>query len=338
MGLSYAEVERVLESAVASLFKADPSVQSVGIGRHGGGYGIRVVKNIAKILPIAARVGALSNEFQGVPVTVIHSQSDVRTLAKVPPPGSPMAGSMIPEQGRIRPVVCGLQIQNFDDDIRQATLAEGYIIVGSVGCFVKLASGKTAILSNNHVVAGQNRGIKGADRISQPGGAIIGPDQVATLTDFVPLHASPAGAAPIMGTIVWNDVDAGVAELCEGVNFTQGYLPSRGLIAPSGTDNAQPDDLVFKIGRTTGLTHGKVTDISTTVGPIPYDVGGCWFRRSFAIEGLEGTIFSDSGDSGSAVLREKTGEVLGILYAGNGSQTYACPIDTVLASMACKLA
>ena len=337
MGVSRADVEQVLEAAVRSLFKADPRVQSVGIGRHDDAYGMRVVKNVAKVLPFSAAVGAMPVEIHGVPVTVAHSQSDLRTLAKVPPPGSPMAGSTIPERGRIRPLVCGLQIQNFDDDDREGNFAKGYIIVGSVGCFVRLSSGEIAILSNNHIVAGENRGVKGADHILQPGGFAVGSDQIATLTDFVTLNSSPAGASPGTGTAVMNDVDAGIAALSAGVNFTQGYLPSRGLIAPTGIGNAQADDLVFKVGRTTGLTHGKVTDMTTVVGPIPYDFGDCWFRRSFAIEGLNGTTFSDHGDSGSAVVRESTGEVLGILFAGNGTQTYACPIDTVLSSLGCKL-
>jgi hypothetical protein len=91
------------------------------------------------------------------------------------------------------------------------------------------------------------------------------------------------------------------------------------------------------VGRTTGLTFGEVKDTTTIVGPVPYDPGSCWFRRSLVIEGLNGTLFSDKGDSGSAIVRTN-GEVVGLLYAGNGQQTYACPIDTVLASFGCTLA
>jgi hypothetical protein len=54
------------------------------------------------------------------------------------------------------------------------------------------------------------------------------------------------------------------------------------------------------------------------------------------IEGDNGTMFSDHGDSGSAIVRAD-GKVLGILYAGNGVQTYACPIDTVLSELKCTL-
>ncbi len=49
-------------------------------------------------------------------------------------------------------------------------------------------------------------------------------------------------------------------------------------------------------------------------------------------------MFSDHGDSGSVVVKEKTGEVVGLLYAGNGTDTWACPIDDVLAAFGCKIA
>ena len=72
------------------------------------------------------------------------------------------------------------------------------------------------------------------------------------------------------------------------------------------------------------------------VGPIPYAAGPSWFRTSITIEGLNGTMFSDHGDSGSAIVRTN-GEIVGVLYAGNGQQTYACPIDAVFSALKCTL-
>jgi len=57
------------------------------------------------------------------------------------------------------------------------------------------------------------------------------------------------------------------------------------------------------VGRTTGLTHGEVTQVGVIVGPIPYAPGQCWFRNGLVVEGLNGTMFSDHGDSGSAIVR-----------------------------------
>jgi hypothetical protein len=50
-----------------------------------------------------------------------------------------------------------------------------------------------------------------------------------------------------------------------------------------------------------------------------------------------GTHFSDHGDSGSAIL-STTGEVLGLLFVGNGTHTYACPIQTILPALRSMLA
>src|SRR5205807_3127357 len=138
-------------------------------------------------------------------------------------------------------------------------------------------------------------------------------DQAGTLTDFVAVVASPAGATPAAGTAHLNDVDAGVAGLQSAAVFHQAYLSSRAVAAPSGHTAAAIGDHVYKVGRTTGLTRGIVTAVGNVVGPIPYAPGPCWFRRTIIIEGLHGTMFSDHGDSGSAILKEGTGEVVGLL-------------------------
>jgi S1-C subfamily serine protease len=116
----------------------------------------------------------------------------------------------------------------------------------------------------------------------------------------------------------------------------KGYLPQRAVPAPSGVAPAIIGDRVFKVGRTTGLTHGTITDVSTVVGPVGYDPGECWFARSIVVEGVNGTLFSDHGDSGSAVVKDN-GEVIGLLYAGNGQQTYVCPVDEVQRALNCTL-
>jgi hypothetical protein len=339
MGVPFDQAAADIEAAAARLFDSDPRVRSVGVSRHEDAFGFRAVRNSAQILPLAVKLTEVA-AFKQVPVTFVDTPGELESLVMVPGlgPASPAAASFIPEVLKQTPAVCGLQIQNFDDDVRQGVIAQGNIIIGTLGCFVRLAGGKTALLSNNHVVAGENRGKKGQDRIQQPGDGVHTPaDQLGLLTDFVRLRPSPAGATVKKGNVVFNDVDAGVAQLDAGVAFAQGYLPSRGLIAPSGTASAKVGDRVFKVGRTTGLTFGEVKSVTTIVGPVPYDPGPCWFRRSIEIEGINGTMFSDRGDSGSAILRT-SGEVVGILYAGNGVQTYACPIDAVLKKLKCNLA
>jgi|SRR6267143_2491729 len=331
--------ERLRDSA-PKVF-ADPRVRSMGIGKHASRYGYRVVRNSAIITPERALQfqAEIRPESLGVPVTYVDTPHEVEHHVKVPHsgPGSPTVGSHVLEQGRFRPLFSGLQIENYDDDIRTNVIGKGYIVVGTLGCFVKLADGSAAVLSNNHVLAGENRGQKGSDRILQAGsGSFTQNDLIATLQDFVAVQPSPPNASVAAGNVVLNQVDAGVAAVANGTSFGQGYHPSRSLTVPASSASPKVGDKVFKVGRTTGLTYGEITDIATIVGPVVYDPGPCWFQGSLTIEGDNGTMFSDKGDSGSAIVRTN-GEIVGLLYAGNGKQTYACTIDSVFQALSCTL-
>ncbi len=335
-GVPFEKASKLLKDSAAKLF-SDPRVRSLGIGKYGSQYGYRVVRNSAIITPESTVLGAVLPESMGVPVEYFDTPAEVEHQVKVPHsgPAAPTVGSHVLEQGRFRPLFSGLQIENYDDDVRTGVINQGYIVVGTLGCFVKLSNGSAAILSNNHVLAGENRGQKGRDQIMQPGGGTFtAGDVVANLTDFVTLNTSPQNASVVAGTVVYNQVDAAVAEVASGVSFGQGFHPSRSLTVPTGTASPKVGDKVFKVGRTTGLTYGEVVDVATIVGPIGYDPGPCWFQNSITIEGDNGTMFSDKGDSGSAIVRTN-GEIIALLYAGNGVQTYACPISAVLAALSC---
>ena len=196
----------VLDKAVEDLFGADPQIQAVGIGRHGEGFGFRAVKNAARIVPTALSKGAkrTPKAIKKIPVTIETVTAAIEPHVQVP---QPAAASLVPERQLQRPLVCGLQIENFDDDDRQrqhVQLDAGPILIGTLGCCVKLATGVAAILSNNHVLAGENRGQKGQDRILQPGSLNFAANEhVATLTDFVQLNPSPQNARPIRSFRKW---------------------------------------------------------------------------------------------------------------------------------------
>jgi len=333
MGVPFQEVESRFDSVAPALFR-DPAVRSVGIGGHEDGFGLFVVRNSALIVPQNAPVAA-AEMAGGIPLVIRNTPHEVEHHLKAP---HPLASTIVIERTLVRPLCAGLQIQNFDDDVRTGQTAKGFIVIGSVGCFVKLASGKVALLSNNHVVAAENHGVKGSDRIQQPGNVTFDPiEHIATLTDFVPIRPSAPGATFAAGNAVMNDVDAGVASLQPGVAFHQGYHPTRNLPVPVGIARPQVNDRVFKVGRTTGLTHGVIRSVTTVVVPVPYRDGPSWFQHSMTIEGVNGTMFSDHGDSGSAIVNANK-QIVGLLYAGNGSQTYACPIDAVFNSFGCTLA
>ncbi|HEX3126092.1 MAG TPA: hypothetical protein VH394_02085, partial [Thermoanaerobaculia bacterium] len=232
-------------------------------------------------------------------------------------------------------LVCGLQIQNHDHNLRAAWLPH-YMSIGTLGCFVRDSSDTLFLLSNAHVLAPGNNGQPG-DAILQPGTIATtypSEERIASFSQFVPIKPSPFGADPSNGDAVLNMVDMAIAEVAQDIQVSSGFLPVHRLTPISGVNSPDlPKPQVIKVGRTTGLTYGEIKKTATIVGPIPYPgIGTCWFRNAFEIRGLGGTLFSNNGDSGSAILNQD-GEVIGLLFAGNGDRTYACPIDSVLSAM-----
>ena len=123
MGVLFADAEKALDDGVKQLFGSDPRIQSVGIGHHGDGYGFRVVKNAAKILPLSASIGPPLSHIGNVPITIVNSHAELRHLVKVPAsgPGSPALpvssrnkGSIIPSsavsRSRISMMISGREI------------------------------------------------------------------------------------------------------------------------------------------------------------------------------------------------------------------------------------
>lgn len=343
MGVSHKKALSNLDVAAKRLYASDPRVHAVGVTRHGKGYGYRVVRNTRKIVANAATLSQ-PNDVDNIPVVYADAPNDARSLTRRivhSGPASALDLAMIPEQQFARPLVCGLQIQNFDDDVRQGTPQQGFIVIGTLGCLVRLGgdNAHSYILSNNHVVAGENRGLNDLDHIFQQGSAVFDAGQVtATLRNFVQLQFSAFGATFENGSALLNDVDAGIARIEPGIGSSNTFLPIRtGLPSPAGTAEPKSQDRVFKVGRTTGLTRGKITSFPTVVGPVDYNGKPVWFKNSLEIEGDNGSSFSDRGDSGAIIMKEATGEVVGLLYAGNGTQTYACPINLVLSALNCSI-
>lgn len=345
MGVSFEKATENLDDAAKVVFE-DPKARSIGIGFHEGAFGYYIVRNSAMILPQRGALGAstkkkkaLPAKINDIPLIIRDTPQEVRPHLRVPLSDQTAAAltSSVIEQGVHRPLCIGLQIQNFDDDVREGVIARNQIIIGTLGCFVKLSNGKTALLSNNHVIAGENHGKKNQDRILQSGsGTFTAAQHIATLTNFTKINPSAPNATFVDGTAVLNLIDAGVAELRDGIKFDQAFHSARQIPKPTGVASPKVGDRVFKVGRTTGLTQGEIKSVATVVGPVPYKDGDSWFIRSITIEGLNGTMFSDNGDSGSVIVKN-TGEIVGLLYAGNGEQTYACPIDEVFKKMKCTL-
>jgi hypothetical protein len=215
-------------------------------------------------------------------------------------------------------------------------VASGFIMAGTLGCFVKKSSSSAFyILSNNHVLADENRYKKGKP-ITQPGGLDGGKpstDVVATLTSFVRLLPGTA-----------NLVDCAMAKLVSGIAADKSALKGIGTLAGVITRDLEIHDVVHKVGRTTGVRHGKVTAVELDAVTVQYDIGVVSFDDQIEIEGSGTQSFSDSGDSGSLIVDDEL-KGAALLFAGsdhggtNGKGlTYANPIGAVLSALKVKLA
>ena len=215
-------------------------------------------------------------------------------------------------------------------------LASGFIMAGTLGCFVRSGSSKALyILSNNHVLADENRYPKGG-AIVQPGaldGGSPTADRVAKLTRFVRLDPRRT-----------NFVDGAIAKLNTSIQADAHKLKGIGTLAGQRRNDLQVGDVVHKVGRTTGVRHGRVTAFELDGVAVEYDIGVLSFDNQIEIEGAGTRSFSDAGDSGSLIVDDEK-LAAALLFAGgdhggsNGKGlTYANPIAAVLRGLRVKLA
>jgi hypothetical protein len=191
------------------------------------------------------------------------------------------------------------------------------ITAGTLGALLGPRT-RPRILSNSHVLAHSGLATAG-DPIVYPGplDGGVDADVVAHLAEFVPFDTS--------GSFV-NVMDAAVATVVPG---RRAELRSR--IALSGTipgDTAVPTRgmKVTKVGRTTGLTHGEVRDVNFRfVLDYGAGVGSVGFTDQVLC-----TRYTDGGDSGSLVLEEDTGRVVGLHFAGASGGSVFSPIRPIL--------
>ena len=209
------------------------------------------------------------------------------------------------------------------------------ISAGTIGAIAQeRKTGRDVILSNNHVLANENLA-KVGDAILQAGIADRGVrsrDTVAKLSKWIELTGKRA-----------NSVDAAIAQLAKSIDFDPLSYKGIGKLAGTRTAPLLPGTKVRKIGRTTGVTRGRVSAIEVDTVVIEYDMGELWFDNQIEIESIGRSAFSAAGDSGALILDEDN---LGcaLLFAGSdqgGSHkrglTYAHPIATVLKRLAIEL-
>jgi len=215
-------------------------------------------------------------------------------------------------------------------------LSPDFVMAGTLGCFVRKGSSQALyILSNNHVLADENRYAK-RKPIVQPGALDAcdpSGDHVAKLSAYVKLVPGET-----------NLVDCAIAKLDAGIEANPSLIKGIGTLAGVREGALDIGDVVHKAGRTTGVRHGRVTAFELDGLVVEYDTGLISFDDQIEIEGSGNRSFSDSGDSGSLIV-DADFKAAALLFAGGdhgGSNdkglTYGNPFQVVLSKLNVKLA
>ncbi len=233
-----------------------------------------------------------------VPSRLARVETDVEEIGKIRP---------LSYTRRMRPAPPGVSIGHYK------------ITAGTLGCLVKdKKTGRTLILSNNHVLANSNAAKKG-DAVIQPGvadGGKLQKDKIGELERWVEIQFN-----------LPNTVDCALARPLDQKDVKPEII---GGAAPKGTKAARLGLVVQKTGRTTELTMGRVRDVSATV-KVDYDGGTALFENQILTSAM-----SQGGDSGSLVTDQKN-RAVGLLFAGSEVVTIANPISDVLKSLDVRL-
>ena len=219
----------------------------------------------------------------------------------------------------IRPSPCGVSVGHPD------------IGAGTLGCLVKNA-GNHYILSNNHVLANGNDANIG-DPVIQPGpddGGTYSHDVIATLECYQEIDFSEDWDNP-------NRIDAAIALVGDcNQDVVLPEIIDIGLPRAT-TMTASPGQIVWKRGRTTRYTVGRIKAVSARV-KVDYGIGQgnrnryAWFDKQIEVEDFNSGPFSAFGDSGSLIVAANTRKPVALLFANSTTDktTFANPIDLVL--------
>jgi len=250
-----------------------------------------------------------------LPSKVLNSPTDVVQMAPLRARGT--------FTQRLRPAVGGCSGSLFVPGPTFAgTLGLGLRGLGSL-------SDRTFIVSNNHVLANENRARIG-DPVIQPSsgdGGDVQEDAIGELFDFVKLRFwGDLNSPPPV-----NRVDAACALVHRfgefsreifWVGYPKGWRSRESLERAVAAGNNR----VQKTGRTTGYTQGQISAVAFD-GEVEYESGIAFFEDQILIEPGN---FSAGGDSGSAIL-DMDENIVGLLFAGGPTHTIAnCIEDVVL--------
>jgi hypothetical protein len=212
-----------------------------------------------------------------------------------------------------------------------------HIGAGTLGCLTRDSVGTLFGLTNNHV-SGMCNYSRTGEKILAPGHLDIEANGLDPFTiGFHAMSLPMVSGVPDNVDILLNS-DAALIQITDPnrVSSFQGtHYDTPSLVA-----ELQAGQQVEKVGRTTGLTSGKV--VAQMAGPFPViyqvpSVGAqiAYFEPVFVVQGNSGP-FSQNGDSGSLVTADVGGTrmAVGVIFAGDqAGSSFVLPLAPILATL-----
>ncbi|MEO1242696.1 MAG: hypothetical protein AAFX54_12370 [Pseudomonadota bacterium] len=320
---------RAIKDRYADQYLDLPGVTGVGVGFMKTEKGedtdelcLRVYTQKGAVSAVRELVGA---QVENAPICVIefefskdiHAQR-ARYLEEPPvEPGPPPPGVDV-DTGKYNPLVGGVSIGP------SRTINGGHL-AGTLGLVVRdRRSGNPVMLSNYHVMCGDDGGAARGDDICQPSRVDNWFGYCSDCGQLERWHVGNVGGGPEYG------VDVAIARITARTG-REGYITEVDDNV-SGAAVGHLNMPVFKRGRTTTETTGLIKDMSMDgwedFGP-PY--GRIKMRNQLLIEPSVGNTFIEGGDSGSVLVNPRTMNVIGLCWASdNKNWGVASPITAVL--------
>jgi Peptidase family S64 len=201
----------------------------------------------------------------------------------------------------------------------------------SLGCFVYLDTGEIGFVTTGHsqesVFVNRGDTVAWSPRLYDKEGITVGTALVATELSKSRLD-----------DLVFNIMDISLVRLLPGVSYSPGFVGKAGHLQIGDCIAPSIGDRVFKMGAATAMTEGTIVSVKMRLHLNLYNP--VWFEGAFEVEGEDGKLFSNVGDSGAIIFKQvndTTAAVVGMIFAGGGRSTYAFPLQPSLEALRCRL-
>ncbi|MFD9737492.1 trypsin-like peptidase domain-containing protein [Umezawaea sp. NPDC059074] len=272
----------------AERFLALPGVSAISVGKKS--VGGKATDKDAIVLHVDRKqdqgdpARTIPADLDGHPTDVVEQTFDFRTTATDP-------------FERHDPVIGGLSITAFLDPDKY----------GSIGCFIRAdgtVNGVPAgdyLLTNHHVAASATE-----PSLDQ---TMIQPGEVDDPTDKDTVGMCVASArGPQFDCAIVALTNRGFVNAVPDRPLHPGNRTLRGI----GT--AQLNDRVYKFGATTRFTTGVVTNLNFAYRGVGVDV-----QNAIVVQGTNGAVWCNGGDSGSVLVRAADDFVVGLNFRADNN-------------------